>query len=88
MQKKQKKKVDVVLFVITDARGVHLLPIKMKKKSEFGRVFDTFVEALEIKSPDTRFIYEGRRMYRTDTPEILGMVDGAEIMSIIPHVGC
>mmetsp|Transcript_38717 Transcript_38717/g.62714 ORF Transcript_38717/g.62714 Transcript_38717/m.62714 type:complete len:99 (+) Transcript_38717:180-476(+) len=67
-----------------DGSEVHF---KIKKTSTFQKLMDAYCNRQGVAVDSVRFVFDGKRLQATETPEALEMEDGDSIDAMIQQVG-
>ena len=71
---------------VTDQHGgsTHF---KVKKTTKFGKIMKAYAKKKGITEASMRFLNEGQRVHKDETPKMLEMEDGDEIMVVLEQEG-
>ena len=71
---------------VTDQQG-GTTHFKVKKTTKFGKIFKAYSKKKGISESAMRFLMDGERINKEDTPKMLEMEDGDEINVMLQQEG-
>lgn len=73
-------------LVVKDQNGTEV-HFRVKTKTKFEKIIAAYCQKKGIDASSIRFVHEGQRVQRHDTPEDLGMEDNDSIDAITEQTG-